>query len=174
MKLQVNRVFLCAISMALSAALSASCHGQVVTRVSPVVLSVAPGGTGPTPATYTAPTSQQNTGHVVPTVLPACYDCPALAGLVPLPASGAGPCSCTQSPGISTPSMRSAPSLKPVMLQPPVPVNSAPRVLVLRPIIPLVPPAPPSGYVVGRGLIGQPTLYLPGQPIRNFLRYLSP
>lgn len=27
---------------------------------------------------------------------------------------------------------------------------------------------------LGRGLIGQPTVYVPGQPIRNFLRYLSP
>lgn len=27
---------------------------------------------------------------------------------------------------------------------------------------------------LGRGLIGQPTVYVPGQPVRNFLRYLSP
>ncbi|MCA9959044.1 MAG: hypothetical protein KC443_08420 [Anaerolineales bacterium] len=27
---------------------------------------------------------------------------------------------------------------------------------------------------IGRGVIGQPTVYVPGQPIRNFLRYLSP
>lgn len=27
---------------------------------------------------------------------------------------------------------------------------------------------------LGRGIIGQPTVYVPGQPIRNFLRYLSP
>ncbi|GIW98427.1 MAG: hypothetical protein KatS3mg111_1760 [Pirellulaceae bacterium] len=28
--------------------------------------------------------------------------------------------------------------------------------------------------VLGRGIIGQPTVYVPGQHIRNFLRYLSP
>ena len=27
---------------------------------------------------------------------------------------------------------------------------------------------------LGRGIIGQPTAYVPGQPMRNFLRYLSP
>lgn len=27
---------------------------------------------------------------------------------------------------------------------------------------------------IGRGIIGQPTVYVPGQPIRNFIRYLSP
>lgn len=33
-----------------------------------------------------------------------------------------------------------------------------------------------EGYNVqlGRGLVGQPTVYVPGQPVRNFLRYLSP
>ena len=28
--------------------------------------------------------------------------------------------------------------------------------------------------LLGRGVIGQPTVYVPGQPMRNFLRYLSP
>ena len=28
--------------------------------------------------------------------------------------------------------------------------------------------------LLGRGVIGQPTVYVPGQPVRNFLRYLSP
>lgn len=39
----------------------------------------------------------------------------------------------------------------------------------------LVPPVQSlrDGYVVGRGLIGQPKLYKPGQPIRNFLRFIS-
>lgn len=27
---------------------------------------------------------------------------------------------------------------------------------------------------LGRGIIGQPTVYVPGQPVRNFLRYISP
>jgi hypothetical protein len=47
-------------------------------------------------------------------------------------------------------------------------------VRVLRPIV-TVPPAPtvPEGHVVGKGLIGQPKLYIPGQPVRNFLRYIT-
>jgi hypothetical protein len=47
-------------------------------------------------------------------------------------------------------------------------------VQALRPVI-VAPPAPtvPDGYVVGKGLIGQPKLYKPGQPIRNFLRYIT-
>ena len=32
----------------------------------------------------------------------------------------------------------------------------------------------PSKYYVGRGIIGQPKVYVPGQPIRNFFRYISP
>ncbi len=27
---------------------------------------------------------------------------------------------------------------------------------------------------IGRGIIGQPTVYVPGQPVRNFIRYISP
>lgn len=34
--------------------------------------------------------------------------------------------------------------------------------------------ATPASYVMGRGLIGQPKVYVPGQPIMNFLRYLTP
>ncbi len=51
---------------------------------------------------------------------------------------------------------------------------TAQSVRVLRPI-PIAPTAPavPAGYTVGRGLIGQPKLYKPGQPVRNFLRYIS-
>lgn len=45
---------------------------------------------------------------------------------------------------------------------------------VLRPnVLPPAAQAVPEGYVVGWGLIGQPKLYKPGQPIRNFLRFLT-
>ncbi len=59
----------------------------------------------------------------------------------------------------------------------PAPIANLPGsepVRVLRPIL-TTPPAPavPDGYVLGRGLIGQPKLYKPGQPVRNFLRYIS-
>lgn len=33
--------------------------------------------------------------------------------------------------------------------------------------------AVPQNYVVGRNVIGDPKLFRPGQPVRNFLRYLS-
>jgi hypothetical protein len=42
---------------------------------------------------------------------------------------------------------------------------------VLRPVIPLASPQPT--YYFGQGLLGQPKLYVPGQPIRNALRHLS-
>ena len=47
-------------------------------------------------------------------------------------------------------------------------------VQVLRPTL-MAPPvrAVPDGSVVGKGLIGQPKLYKPGQPVRNFLRYIT-
>lgn len=32
----------------------------------------------------------------------------------------------------------------------------------------------PENYVVGQGLIGQPKVYVPSQPLRNFLRYITP
>lgn len=32
----------------------------------------------------------------------------------------------------------------------------------------------PDNYVVGQGIIGQPKVYVPGQPIRNFFRYIGP
>ena len=34
-------------------------------------------------------------------------------------------------------------------------------------------PTPPDTYV-GRGSLGQPKAYVPGQPVRNFLRWLTP
>jgi len=34
--------------------------------------------------------------------------------------------------------------------------------------------AMPSGYQYGRGIIGQPKLYVPGQPVRNLLRFITP
>lgn len=32
----------------------------------------------------------------------------------------------------------------------------------------------PANYVVGQGIIGQPKVYVPSQPVRNFLRYITP
>ncbi|MEZ6086832.1 MAG: hypothetical protein R3C05_02120 [Pirellulaceae bacterium] len=52
------------------------------------------------------------------------------------------------------------------------PTAYAPNNNGYRPIIALGSPYP--NVQVGRGIIGQPTVYVPGQPIRNFFRYLSP
>lgn len=41
-----------------------------------------------------------------------------------------------------------------------------------QPILPIF--SMPNSYYVGRGILGQPTVYVPGQTIRNFFRYLGP
>ena len=43
---------------------------------------------------------------------------------------------------------------------------------VFRPLIPNY--SMPSVLYLGQGFLGQPKVYVPGQPIRNALRYLSP
>ncbi len=48
------------------------------------------------------------------------------------------------------------------------PVSPAPLV-VYQPVV-----AAGPQYVLGRGILGQPKLYVEGQPVRNFLRWLSP
>jgi hypothetical protein len=53
-----------------------------------------------------------------------------------------------------------------------VPYSLTPGYTTYRPLVPIAPM--PASYYVGRGILGQPTLYVPGQPVRNFLRYLSP
>jgi hypothetical protein len=83
--------------------------------------------------------------------------------------------------GISQPAATPSPSSTvwpPVVLPPanaPVYAHSpqmvAPPVTAYRPLVPVAPP-PPS-YYLGRGIFGQPKLYVPEQPVRNFLRYLS-
>ncbi len=62
-----------------------------------------------------------------------------------------------------------------VLILPPPPVappqSSRAPMVMYKPLVPASPVAPP--YYLGRGLLGQPKLYVPKQPIRNFLRYLS-
>jgi hypothetical protein len=58
-----------------------------------------------------------------------------------------------------------------------MPPSVAPRPIVTyRPVLPTPLPTLPApiAYEVGRSVWGQPTLYAPGQPIRNFLRWLTP
>ena len=61
-----------------------------------------------------------------------------------------------------------------VVLPPPPIVtsgNSYVPVVSYKPLVPVT--AMPPQYYLGRGLFGQPKLYVPKQPMRNFLRYLS-
>lgn len=63
-----------------------------------------------------------------------------------------------------------------LVLPPPPPVPTVPvqigPMVTYKPLAPLVPV--PAQYYLGRGLLGQPKLYVPDQPLRNFLRYLGP
>ncbi len=54
------------------------------------------------------------------------------------------------------------------------PVPFGPAVQPVQALRPVTGPRVPDGYVLGRGLAGQPKLFKPGQPVRNLLRYLSP
>lgn len=61
---------------------------------------------------------------------------------------------------------------QPIVQQQVVQLPVPPPQIVYRPILPLAPQ--PESYYTGQGVLGQPKLYVPGQPIRNFLRYLGP
>ncbi len=54
---------------------------------------------------------------------------------------------------------------------PPIGQPTAPPYNAYQPMIPLAPM--PKQYYFGRGSLGQPKVYVPGQPIRNFLRYIT-
>lgn len=41
-----------------------------------------------------------------------------------------------------------------------------------QPLLPIV--SMPGTVYIARGIFGQPVVYVPGQPVRNFLRYLGP
>ncbi len=75
------------------------------------------------------------------------------------------------------PAVTYAPSPQGTLALPPppplatVPVQVGP-VVTYRPLVPAVPM--PAQYFLGQGLLGQPKLYVPDQPLRNFFRYLSP
>ena len=100
---------------------------------------------------------------------PAYYEQPAAPSA---PRSTAG---ISQPAAIPSPSSTAWP---PVVLPPanaPVYAHSpqlvTPPVTAYRPLVPVAPP--PPNYYLGRGIFGQPKLYVPEQPVRNFLRYLS-
>ena len=66
-----------------------------------------------------------------------------------------------------------APATTVVLPPPPITSTGTDYVPVVsyKPLVPVT--VPPPQYYLGRGIFGQPKLYVPRQPIRNFLRYLS-
>jgi hypothetical protein len=108
-------------------------------------------------------------GGLQPVVLPPSGNVRYTGGLgssVPVPSSSR----IAAAPVTSAAYLAPAPYSTPYATS--VPYVSSSATTVYQPLVPIV-SAPPS-YYVGRGVIGQPKMYVPGQPIRNFFRYLSP
>jgi hypothetical protein len=71
---------------------------------------------------------------------------------------------------------------QPVLPGPPVGPSCPPTATIVpAPVVAQVAPPPvvylrpmPATMYAGRGIVGQPKLYVPGQPLRNFVRYLTP
>lgn len=83
----------------------------------------------------------------------------------------------TSVPTLTPPEVNlAAPDVPPAVLAPTAPgvIVTAPPATrpTLRPVIAMRPL--PTTYEVGRGLLGQPKLYVPRQPVRNFVRYFTP
>jgi hypothetical protein len=73
----------------------------------------------------------------------------------------------TEGARIDTPGMyEAAPCCPPAMVASPPAAYSYRPLFALRPM--------PTSYEVGRGVLGQPKVYVSGQPVRNFVRYLTP
>jgi hypothetical protein len=63
----------------------------------------------------------------------------------------------------------------PMVIVPPVievPTTPPQATCAYRPLVAVT--AMPPAYEVGRGILGQPKLYVPQQPVRNFFRWLTP
>jgi hypothetical protein len=136
---------------------------QTYERMQPIVLTASPVYCQ-SPATISQrPVVRQAVGssYLSPSVAESIPSAIYASELVPLPA---GPVRRGYSTTVAAPA--------PVVEYPvPAPVvTPGPSVQALRPV---TEPTVPGGYVVGRGLIGQPKLYKPGQPMLNLLRYLS-
>jgi len=63
-------------------------------------------------------------------------------------------------------------NLQPLTATPYNPYAQTTRGVPWRPIVNVR--SMPPNYVVGQGIIGQPKVYVPNQPLRNFLRYVTP
>lgn len=71
-------------------------------------------------------------------------------------------------PQTAAPVLPPAANAGPVIEVPPCPPASC----AYKPLVAVA--AMPPSYEIGRGILGQPKLYVPGQPVRNFVRWLTP
>lgn len=84
--------------------------------------------------------------------------------LIPTSAQGCGPA--------GAPIGWGAPPVYPVGQSAPYPPQTASQAPGARPFLPIS--QMPASVYVTRGLIGQPVVYVPGQPLRNAIRYILP
>jgi hypothetical protein len=133
-------------------------EAQSYERVQPIVLSGSPCCASPARIASQPSMPYRGASYMSPSVSECIPPVLTASEFIPLPAGPAQP--------VNADAM--SPIVEYRMYAPVVP--PAERETVLRP-----PSAPtvPAGYVLGQGLIGQPKLYKPDQPVRNFLRYIS-
>jgi hypothetical protein len=145
----------------LAAGCAAPIAGQTYERLQPIVLASSP-CTCPNPARISQRPLVQRANYdsyLSPSVSENLQSVVMASEMVPLPS---GPTWRGDAAGPVAPvSAYTVPA--------PV-VTPGQSVQALRPV---TGPSVPEGYVLGRGLMGQPKLFKPGQPMRNLLRYLS-
>jgi len=135
-------------------------QAQMAARTQPILLSESACCTSPARIPVTSPPREyRSTSYMTPSMAES------MPTVVYAPVAGAG---ASFAPSESAP------------LGPPAPVMEyrfyAPvsETLATTPVPQLAPDQSlPRDYVVGQNVIGQPKLFRPGQPVRNFFRYLS-
>ncbi|MHB8953900.1 MAG: hypothetical protein ACYC4U_13100 [Pirellulaceae bacterium] len=133
-------------------------EAQTYERVQPIVLTGSPCGPSPARIAPQPTTLLRGVSYMSPSMSESIPPVSSASELVPLPMGPLGHVSAYASPSVD----------ECCVFAPVVPLTDS--VKVLRPTnVPTV----PAGYVLGQGLIGQPKLYKPGEPVRNFLRYIS-
>lgn len=127
-----------------------------------------------TPTSVGKPSADRTSLTRVPIAIPsrdvhcASYMTPSMAESIPTVVyapvnSSAAPCALDEAPIVPMPTPIVEYSFY-------APVSDSAAVPTLTPASPA---AIPRDYVVGRNVIGEPKLFRPGQPVRNFLRYIS-
>ena len=146
--------------LALALSVAHQVSGEAFERLEPIVLTASPAGC-PSPAATATPVTQIAWADRM-CALPSCTEMPpcipTVSQRVPLPAD-----STWRGYGLDGTTVYALPAQATAL-------PSCQPVQVLRPV---TEPSVPSGYVVGRNVLGQPKLYKPGQPVRNLLRYIT-